>query len=60
MGTDKEESMWVITLHENTGEAVAYRVPTVAQVGEYLADWAEEREAGTVMAITLRWEPEAP
>ena len=52
--------MWVITLHENTGEAVAYRVPTVAQVGEYLADWAEEREAGTVMAITLRWEPETP
>ena len=57
MGTDKEESMWVITLHENTGEAVSYRVETLAQVGEYLADWAEEREEGTVLAVTLRWEP---
>ena len=52
--------MWVLTLHESTGEAVAYWVATLTQVGEYLADWAEEREEGTVMAITLRWEPEAP
>lgn len=52
--------MWVLTLHESTGEAVSYRLPTAAQVGEYLADWAEEREEGTVLAVTLRWEPEAP
>ena len=49
--------MWVLTLHESTGEAVAYWVATLAEVGEHLADWAEEREEGTVMAITLRWEP---
>ena len=57
MSTDKEESMWVLTLHENTGEAVSYRVLTLAEVGEILADWAEEREAGAVLAITLRREP---
>ena len=49
--------MWILTLHESNGEAVSYRLPTVAQVGEYLADWAEEREEGTVLAVTLRWEP---
>ena len=50
--------MWVLTVHESTGEAVAYWVATLADVGEHLADWAEEREEGTVMAITLRWEPQ--
>ena len=49
--------MWVLTLHENNGEAICYRLSTVAEVGLYLADWAEEREVGTVLAVTLRWEP---
>ena len=49
--------MWVITLHKNTGEAVSYRVLTLAEVGEHLADWTEERGEGTVLAVTLRWEP---
>ena len=49
--------MWVLTLHENTGEAVSYWVATLTQVGEILADWAEEREAGAVLAVTLRREP---
>ena len=49
--------MWVLTVHESTGEAVSYRVLTLAEVGEHLADWAEERSEGTVLAVTLRWEP---
>ena len=49
--------MWILTIHESTGEAVSHHVRTLVEVGEHLADWAEEREEGTVLAVTLRWEP---